>query len=105
MKIDTTEVKNILVNELNYKEDQAESFINNFPSINEALAPALTQWLKDRTIVNTDFAGITIEEVMRNRNAHFLMAIQEINRLYDKDITEDKKSRSREILKKTAVRW
>lgn len=100
MKLDKTEVTKILVNEFHYTEKEAETFINNFPFINEELVPSVKQWLNDRTILDTDFGGITIEEVMKaNNRHHFLLAILDLNRLFDKDFPEQQKSRFKELLK------
>ncbi len=104
MKIDTEKVKKILVDELDYKEFEAEHFLKDFPNINEELVPAVEQWLKDRTIVDTDFGGITIKDVMKTR-CHFLMAINQLNRLFDDDLSDEKKKRLKELLKKPRIHW
>jgi hypothetical protein len=105
MELDKEEVKKILTDELGYEDWHADFFLKDFPTINKELVPAVQQWLKDRTIVDTDFEGITIEEAMKASGGNFLVTIRRLNRLFDDDLSEEDIRFLKESMKKPHIRW
>jgi hypothetical protein len=99
------QIKEILIDEMEYSEQKAESFLQDFPQLHPEPLSALKKWLDDRTIVETDFQGITIQEIMDNFEGNFLMALKRINRLFDEDLTDEEKKSFVDSLKKPGVIW
>lgn len=99
------QIRGILIEEMGYSEQEADSFLQDFPQLHPEPLSALEKWLEDRTVLETDFQGITIQEIMENYEGNFLMALKRINRLYDEDLTEEEKKSYVDSLKKPGVVW
>ena len=105
MTLEKARAKEILVTELGYTRTEADSYLRDYPPIHDELALGVDRWLEDRTILDTSVMGIAITEIMQLQHAHFLMAVQELNRLLDNDLTPAQRDRLVEILRKPAIRW
>lgn len=104
-QINKEKAKKILVTELNYKPTNADIYLQDYPPIHDELSEAVNQWLEDRSIKNISISGLSIKEIMETRRCHFLMAVQNLNRMLDEDLTPHQRERLIEILKKPVIRW
>ena len=93
---DKAKLKSILTSEYNYKPYEADVYLRDFPPIHEELSLPFERWLIDRVVIDVAIEDISILDVMRIRQIHFLGAIRELNRLLDSNMT----TKQREILKK-----
>ena len=91
LKLDEKKLKKILTTELGYDSVAADRFAKHFPPVHDELVEATEQWLKDRTVNDVSISELSIKEVMRVQGYHFLLAIREMNRLLDKDLTSDQR--------------
>jgi hypothetical protein len=105
LTINKQEAQKILVSELDYETHQAELFLEDYPVIHEELEEAVKKWFEDRTIMNFDVEGIAISEFMKIRNYNFLLAIKELNKLFDKDITEKEREKLKRLIIKPMPKW
>jgi hypothetical protein len=104
VKVDKQTLKQILESELNYQDYEADLFLRDFPeTIHDPLEKAYNQWLTDRTVSEEPVEGLLITNVMKNRQTHFLMALREINRLFDEGVTDDQRALIKSTLQKAIV--
>jgi len=103
--LDKERAKRILTDELGYNPVSADLFLRDYPPIHDELAAAVQAWLKDRTILDVSVLGLSISDIMRVRHSHFLMAVQDLNRLLDPDLSEEDRQRMVRILSKPYIRW
>src|SRR3972149_6798819 len=101
--LDKDKAQEILVTELGYKSHEAALFLRGFPPLHDELAGAVQHWLEDRTITDVEGEGATIREIMQSQGYHFLLAVKEMNRLLDDNISLDDRQRLADILRKPAV--
>lgn len=106
VKVNKNELKKILIDELNYKEHEADLYLLDYPdSIHDPLESSYKKWLSDRTVAVEPIEDLLISDIMNKRKAHFLMAIKILNRLFDKDLTESERTRLKEIIQKPSIDW
>jgi len=103
--LDNNQVKYILCSELGYSPIEADSYLRDFPVIHDELADAVQRWLEDRTVLETNIFGLSIKDYMRTHHSHFLMAVRDLNHLYDNDLTPERRDRLVGILRKPNIRW
>lgn len=97
-QLDVNMVKQILIEEENYPIHKVELLLKDYPPIHPQLEDALKQWLQDRTVSDVVVDGLSISQVMSNRQTHFIVAIRDLSQLLDENIPVEKRSKSREIL-------
>lgn len=106
MIVNKDQIKEILITELNYKQHEAESYADKYPSfIYDELVPAFEHWLKNRTVLDVVVYGVTISQVMNVQHFHFLMAVKAINRLLDPSLSADKRESMSKHLLISPIRW
>lgn len=105
LKIDKKQAKAILIAEQGFSPIAADAFLSDFPPIHDELAESVSRWLKDRTVLDVDVAGVTVQEVMQARGDHFLMAVRLLNRLLDADVSPDQRERMARLLRCPVIRW
>ena len=59
---------------------------------------ALNMWLTDRTVSEVKVEGLSLKDVMNTKNCHFLQAVRDLDRLYDTDLTGEKRAQWIRIL-------
>jgi len=91
MTIDKTKAKEILVNELNYKDFEADSILEEVSKISNVFAPVMQKWLDDRSVSDFLIEGISIKDVMNSHNCDVVRAAIEMNFLLDPNITPENK--------------
>jgi hypothetical protein len=101
--INKGEVKKILVTELGYSSFEANIYLRDYPSIHDELVEVVQKWLEDRTITDINVFGLSLVEYMRNHRAHFLMAVRDFNRLFDNDLTSERRERLIGIMHKPVI--
>lgn len=87
--LDKEQVKSILINEFGYTSIGADSYLRRYPPIHDELVPTIQQWLKDRSVQDVNTHGLSIREIMRIQNFHFLEAVKYLNVLLDEDLSSD----------------
>lgn len=96
--LDKEKVRNILINEEAFDPQQVEILLKNFPPLYDDLKVAVETWLEKRFIVDVTVDNISIHDVMENRQSHFIVAIRDLNRLLNPNLTADKREQWRRIL-------
>jgi len=105
LAINKDQIKKILIDELGYSKASAETFLEDFPPIHDKLSGAVNHWLEDRTVEDLNLYGLTIKEMMKTHGYNFILTIKILNRLLDEDLTEERRQRLAEDLKKPFPRW
>lgn len=103
--LDKAQAKKILIDELEYDAIGADQFLKKYPPLYDDLSEAVERWLKDRTVLKVDIFGLSIDEVMKVQGYNFLLAVSEINRLFDSDMSDEKRNRIVKHLKRPVPRW
>jgi hypothetical protein len=101
--IDTEKIRTVLVVEDHFTPTRADLILKNFPLLNDELAEAVEQWLKDRTIADVTIEGLSIERVMHLRKCHFLIAVKDLARLIDPSLPAETRALLREVLGKPLI--
>ena len=89
--LDKVKAKVILLNELKYKEYAVDSFLERYPEIHDELSESVTKWLEDRSVVDVSAFGISLKELMSFNNRDLLMAVKDMNSLFDEDMDDEKR--------------
>ena len=87
-----------MVDEEHYTPYKVDSLLKDYPPIHNQLAPAIEQWLKDRTVTDINIEDLSIKQVMSNQQVHFLVAIKRLNELLDENIPSDQRRKLLKIL-------
>ncbi len=95
--LDEDRVRNILVEE-GFDPRQIDLLLKNFPPLHDDLKPAVDVWLDNRLITDVSVDNISIHDVMTQRKCHFIIAIRDMNRLLDPNITPEKREQWRRII-------
>jgi len=85
----------------NYQPYQINILLENYPSLPDSIGELIEEWFDDHKIPELQIDGISLQEVMENRNSHFLVAIRDLSRLLDPSISLEDKKKWRKMLKKT----
>lgn len=98
VRVDKEKFREVLVKE-GRSPDKVEEMLEEYPEeLDNRLKPAIDNWVKDGTVVDTEFGGLSIKEVMENRQLAFPIAIRELNRLLDENLSEEERGELRETL-------
>ncbi|TCS96626.1 hypothetical protein [Hazenella coriacea] len=69
-------LKEILLNECNFYNHQAEKEIEGLKKLQEPLQIALQQWIEDRTISEEiEVAGVKLKDIIEKRKCNFTSAL------------------------------
>ena len=99
MKIDKTQLKEILVKEVGFAEFDADLFCKEFPDeLPEELASSMNSWLKDRTIEDVTVDGLALSAVMQKQHSHFLAAIKSLSILLDPNKSTEEKEKYKQAI-------
>jgi len=90
-QLDKRRAKLVLLDE-GIDHSSVDSFIEKYPLLNDSLGTVVDQWLLDRQIPDLEIEGVSLIEVIRKRDSHFLKAIRDLNRLFDPTLTADQKA-------------
>lgn len=102
-KLNSDKVHKILVSELEFEPDEADLYLNHYPDLDDTLGKAVETWLKDRSILDIEIEGITIQQVMQNHNIHFLGAVKSLNGLLTRKLTSEQKEAIKTSLKNRPI--
>jgi len=97
-QLDKSIARKILIEEERYGAFDADQLLADYPPIGDALAQTVEQWLQDRQILDVQVEGLTIQQIMDNRQYHFLVAVKALNRLLDPSRTPEQCLRLRNSL-------
>lgn len=100
-QLDMAKARKILIEEEKYPAVDVDQLLHDFPPVGDPLAQAVQQWLADRQIIQVDIDGLTIHQIMENRQYHFLTAIKALNRLLDETISPEQRARLRRSLSRS----
>lgn len=95
--LDIEKARTILLSQ-NVKPYQIELLLNHYPPLEDSLENIVEQWLLDQSIHEVVIDEISLQEVMRNRRSHFLVALRDLNRLLDPKLSEEKREQWKRIL-------
>ena len=87
----------ILLNQ-GFKTHEIDSLLNRYPPIHDKLSRIIEQWINDQTISEITIDGISLNQVIKIRRCHFLIAIRDLNKLLDPDLTLEKRNQWHRIL-------
>ena len=65
-----------------------ETFLDNFPPLDDSLGQLVDQWLDDQQIPDLVIDGISLKHLMSFRASNFLKAIRDLNKLLDPSLSE-----------------
>lgn len=102
--LDKEKVRNILIKEEDFDPQQVEILLKDFPPLFNDLEIPVEMWLEKRIISDVTVDGISVQDVMADRQSHFIVAIRDLNRLLDPNLAADKREQWRRILT-TPVRY
>lgn len=108
MKIDKTQLKEILLNELKFSNTEADIYLRDYPDeIHTQLDNVFSLWLKDRQVSNDPiYENLTVPMVMKGQGGgNFLESLRYINRLCDNDLSPDEKTKMISRLTRPFIRW
>lgn len=97
-QIDKAKARKILIEEEHYDAFDADQLLEDYPPIGDPLAQAVQQWLRDRQLLDTQVEGLTIKQIIDNRQYHFLVAVKALNRLLDPSKTAEQRLKLRNSL-------
>lgn len=103
-KLDKLASRKILTSELGFSFQEADLYLENYPLLHDLLMDSVKTWLKDRSISDKVFEGISIIEVMNAHNCHFLSAIKKINNLLTRSLSDKQKKALISSLKTAPIR-
>jgi len=96
-KLDEEKTRDVLISQ-GIKPYQIDLLLKNYPPIDNQFGSLIEQWFVDQEVPEFEINGITVEEVMNNHRSHFLVAIRDMNRLLDPDLSKEKREQWRRIL-------
>jgi hypothetical protein len=102
--IDVKKTREILINEFAYKPADADHYLSNYPSLDDALIEPVKTWFIDRSILEIELEGITIQQVMQAHKCNFLTAISSINDLFSSPLTIEQKETLKKFLTTPLIR-
>ena len=77
---------------------QVDNLLKYYPPLPDKMGIYVEQWLIDQIIPEIVIEGISLRDVMQKRRSHFLVALRELGRLLDPNLTPEKRKLWREIL-------
>lgn len=96
--LDKDRARDVLLEEKRIPPHQVEKFLDRFPPLHAKLGEIVDQWLDTQTIPNVVIDGISLEEVTRIRHCHFLVAVRDLNKILDPNLSPEKRDQWRKIL-------
>ncbi len=98
MYIINKEIARKILSEQKFPPHQIESLLNRYPPIHDSLGNILERWLNDQTISDITIEDISLRDIIEKRNCHFLIAIRDMNKLLEPELTPEKREQWRRIL-------
>jgi len=102
-EIDRKEFRRIMVEEQGFTPSKVDLLLADYPAIDERFAAAIEQWLESRTLAEISVHGISLKEIIENRQFHFLVAIRRLNDLLDEQVPSPDLNREIEALRTPVV--
>lgn len=102
-EIDKLMFREILIQRERFSPDKVDLLMADYPAVDDRFGDAIEQWLEDRTIAEISVHGISLREVLENKQVHFLVAIRSLNELLDTTFREPERSRQIEALRTPVV--
>ena len=103
-KPDARKVQRVLQTQYRYPAGLARRVAENTPPLHDQFAPAIEAWLNGRELPDITIEGITLSEVVRNRQCTPLAAAQMMQNLLDQSMSSEKRQSTRRMLKTRVVR-
>ena len=95
--LDLNKAKEILEEE-GHDSTQIGILLKNYPPLYDELKSAMDVWLEKREILDLDIKGFSIHDVIEKRSCHFFVAIRDLNRLLDPNLSAEKCEQWKRIL-------
>ncbi|RAL22602.1 hypothetical protein [Thermoflavimicrobium daqui] len=85
LKFDAEKLRDILIHEEGYKDNEADAMKHALPKLNSKLQKYLDQWMEDRTVSEElNIEGVTLKIIMEKRRIGFCSALIFMNVYIDK---------------------
>lgn len=97
--LDKTRARELLLAQ-NLRPRQVSTILRKFPPLPDRLGASMDQWLQDQVIPDVEVDGISVKQVMKNHNSHFLVAISDLAVLLDPGLTAEKREQWQRILRR-----
>ncbi len=75
-----------------------ESLLKHFPPLPDELGKLVETWMATRLVPDLVIDGISIHDVMQVRECHFLVALREMRKLLEPDLSTEERAQWRRIL-------
>ncbi len=100
MTLDKAKAKEVLLSELGSNPALVDRFLDRYPEIHDELSGSVTKWLEDRSVVDVSAFGISLKEIMAVNNENLLVAVRNMNKLFDKDMDDAARNEWISVLRK-----
>lgn len=95
--LDKEKARKVLLEE-GFSPSPVDRLLKRYPPVHESLGPAIEKWLNEGIISDVIVDGISVREVMEKRQSHFLIAIRDLSKLLDPNLTPEKREKWRRII-------
>lgn len=95
--LDKNKARSILLAQ-NFLSDEVDRMLKHYPALPDPLGDLIDRWLVDQNIPDFEVDNISLKDVIERRHSHFLIAIRDLGRLLDSDLTPEKREQWRRIL-------
>jgi hypothetical protein len=95
--IDKERVRAALLLE-NFQSLDIDILLKNYPSIPDELGKLVDKWFIDQEIPDLEIDGISLIGVMEKRHAHFLVAIRDLSKFLEPEMSAEKRAQWHRIL-------
>ena len=93
-EIDKQKFREIMIGEERYSPRKVDLLLAEFPPVDDRFGEPIEQWLEDRTVPDIEVEGLSLREVMDNKQVHFLVAVRTLNELlHDRFLPADRSRR------------
>ena len=86
-ELDTKLARKILISELDFKPHEADTYLGNYPPLDNRFRPIVDAYLNDRHISEISIEGISLTKLMETHNFHFFEALWSLNKLAKGSLT------------------
>lgn len=98
MYIINKEVARKILLEQRFPPLQIERLLNRYPPIHDSLGNIIERWINDQVVSDIIIEDISLRDIIEKRNCHFLIAIRDMNKLLEPELTPKKREQWRRIL-------
>lgn len=90
-ELDAKSAKEILVSELDFKPHEADTYLKNYPLLDNRFQPTVGKYFSDRQILDISIEGISLAKLMETHHFHFFEALWSLNQLATRSLTKEER--------------